>query len=52
LMTSPNLGASWVFMGVNSSVSNCALYCANDCALCVQFGAVSSCSRAAVLSLP
>ncbi|MDR2268808.1 MAG: hypothetical protein LBD94_01330 [Rickettsiales bacterium] len=51
-MTSPNLGGSWVFLFDNGSASNCAYYCARNCAYCVRNGTNNSCSRAAVLSLP
>jgi hypothetical protein len=51
-MTSPNLGASWVFLYVYSSAAVCAFLCAYDCAGCVQAGGAFSCSRSAVLALP
>ncbi|MDR1071816.1 MAG: hypothetical protein LBL21_04195, partial [Rickettsiales bacterium] len=51
-MTSPNLGASWVFNYAASSAAYCAYGCAGYCAHCVQSGVSSSCSRSAVLALP
>ncbi|MDR1071347.1 MAG: hypothetical protein LBL21_01750 [Rickettsiales bacterium] len=51
-MSAPNLGASWVFLSDNGSAAHCASYCAHLCAVCVQLGAVNSCSRSALLELP
>jgi hypothetical protein len=51
-MTTPNLGASWVFLRDFGSAANCAISCAVNCANCVRFGADYSCSRSAVLALP
>jgi hypothetical protein len=51
-MTSPNIGGSWVFLFAYSSSAGCAAGCADDCAYCIQNGAVDSCSRSAVLALP
>ncbi|MDR1071853.1 MAG: hypothetical protein LBL21_04385 [Rickettsiales bacterium] len=51
-MTSPNVGASWVFTGVYS-LSHCSYYCAFLCAHCIQFDTgTSSCTRSALLALP
>jgi hypothetical protein len=51
-MTSPNLGASWVFLNDKGSAAYCAYDCAYYCAFCVQYGRNYSCSRSAVLALP
>jgi hypothetical protein len=51
-MTSPNLGASWVFLYDYDLVIDCAYYCAYNCALCVQGRHVYSCTSSAVLALP
>ncbi|MDR1071981.1 MAG: hypothetical protein LBL21_05055 [Rickettsiales bacterium] len=51
-MTTPNLGASWVFYYASSSAASCAYDCAGSCAYCVRYGANNSCSRSAVLALP
>jgi hypothetical protein len=51
-MTTPNHGASWVFLLAGGSAAYCARYCANNCAHCVRSGVYDSCSRSAVLALP
>jgi hypothetical protein len=51
-MTSPNLGALWVFLVADSSSSNCSAGCASYCAYCAHVGAYGSCTRSAVLTLP
>jgi hypothetical protein len=51
-MTSPNLGASWVYPLTSGSAAQCAYYCATLCALCVREGTAYSCSRSAILTLP
>ncbi|MDR1071584.1 MAG: hypothetical protein LBL21_03010 [Rickettsiales bacterium] len=51
-MTSPHVGASWVFLVEYGSAAVCADSCANGCANCVLSGSYYSCSRSAVLALP
>jgi hypothetical protein len=53
-MTSPNLGASWVYLGGDGVEAGCTSSCAYICAVCIQQGAPSynSCTRSAVLTLP
>ncbi|MDR1071875.1 MAG: hypothetical protein LBL21_04505, partial [Rickettsiales bacterium] len=52
-MTSPHVGASWVFLyGALGTAAYCAYYCAYHCAGCVLYGSSTSCSRSAVLALP
>ncbi|MDR1071771.1 MAG: hypothetical protein LBL21_03970 [Rickettsiales bacterium] len=51
-MTTPNLGASWVFHYDAVSAASCAANCAHNCAYCVQNGKSASCTRSAVLELP
>jgi hypothetical protein len=51
-MTTPHLGASWVFSSAISPAAYCAYHCANYCADCVRVGMNVSCTRSAVLELP
>jgi hypothetical protein len=51
-MTSPNLGASWVFLDPAGSAAGCASNCAAGCADCVLLGASASCHRPDILELP
>jgi hypothetical protein len=51
-MSTPNLGASWVFLLVSVSPATCAYGCAYYCAYCVGVGTHNSCTRSAVLTLP
>jgi hypothetical protein len=51
-MTTPNIGASWVFLRDWSSAANCAHECARYCADCVWSSINHSCTRSAVLALP
>jgi hypothetical protein len=51
-MTSPNLGASWVFNYAILSAADCSHGCAYICAFCVQGGTAYLCTRSALLALP
>jgi hypothetical protein len=52
-MSTPNLGASWVFVNTASgSAAACAHYCAYGCAVCFDSGSYGSCARSVVLTLP
>jgi hypothetical protein len=57
-MTSPHLGASWVFYNATyiseaAAAVGCARDCADNCAGCVQNGGgvFNTCSRSKVLAL-
>jgi hypothetical protein len=50
LMTAPSKGASWVFRRNVGSGAGCGYYCAFSCALCVQDGTDTDCTRSALLT--